>query len=82
MMFELAWKMTKDSLDMAWWAIIGSTEQTILNKVETRLGVLEAGNLQGHISRLTHRQEIDPNAEQQSLVKVTYDREYPSSSKK
>lgn len=76
MMFEMAWKMSKDCLDMAWWAIIGATEQSILNKVESRISVLEAGSLQGHVSRLTHRQGVGTESQQHSTVKVTYDREY------
>lgn len=77
--FEMAWNMSKDNLDMAWWAIVGSTEQSILNKVESRVTVLEEGILQAHVSRLTHRQgiNIDKQQQQQSIVKVTYDKEYP-----
>ncbi|XP_018344949.1 PREDICTED: cell division control protein 45 homolog [Trachymyrmex septentrionalis] len=75
--FEMAWNMSKDNLDMAWWAIIGSTEQSILSKVESRITVLEEGSLQAHVSRLTHRQGIDieKQQQQQSIVKVTYDKD-------
>jgi len=77
--FEMAWNMSKDNLDMVWWAIVGSTEQSILSKVESRISVLEEGSLQAHVSRLTHRQgvDIDKQQQQQSIVKVTYDKEYP-----
>lgn len=75
----MAWNMSKDNLDMAWWAIVGSTEQSILSKIESRISVLEEGALQAHVSRLTHRQgvDIDKQQQQQSIVKVTYDKEYP-----
>ncbi|XP_024882547.1 cell division control protein 45 homolog [Temnothorax curvispinosus] len=75
--FEMAWNMSKDNLDMAWWAIVGSTEQSILSKVESRISVLEEGSLQAHVSRLTHRQgvDIDKQQQQQSIVKVTYDKD-------
>ncbi|XP_029158158.1 cell division control protein 45 homolog [Nylanderia fulva] len=75
--FEMAWNMSKDNLDMAWWAIVGSTEQSILSKVESRIAVLEEGNLQAHVSRLTHRQgvDIDKQQQQHSIVKVTYDKD-------
>nr|XP_012231749.1 PREDICTED: cell division control protein 45 homolog isoform X2 [Linepithema humile] len=75
--FEMAWNMSKDNLDMAWWAIVGSTEQSILNKVESRISVLEEGSLQAHVSRLSHRQgvDIDKQQQQQSIVKVTYDKD-------
>ncbi|XP_032676361.1 cell division control protein 45 homolog [Odontomachus brunneus] len=76
LVFEMAWNMSKDNLDMAWWAIVGSTEQSILNKVESRITVLEEGSLQAHVSRLTHRQGADINKQQQqSTVKVTYDKD-------
>ena len=77
--FEMAWSMTKDNLDMIWWAIIGSTEQAILGKVESRLSVLDEGFLQAHVSRLTHKKgaEVDKQQQQQSAVKITYDKEYP-----
>lgn len=75
----MAWNMSKDNLDMAWWAIIGSTEQSILNKVESRIAVLEEGSLQAHVSRLTHKQsiDVDKQMQQQSVAKVIYDKEYP-----
>lgn len=75
----MAWNMSKDNLDMAWWAIVGFTEQSILSKVESRIAILEEGSLQAHVSRLTHRQGVDTDKQQQqqSIVKVTYDKEYP-----
>ncbi|GAB1869359.1 Cell division control protein 45 homolog [Camponotus japonicus] len=75
--FEMAWNMSKDNLDMAWWAIVGSTEQSILTKIESRIAVLEEGSLQAHVSRLTHRQgiDVDKQQQQQSIVKVTYDKD-------
>lgn len=81
LIFEMAWNMTKDNLDMVWWAIIGSTEQAILGKVESRLSVLEEGSLQAHVSRLTHKgAEVDKQEQRQSTVKITYDKEYPFNS--
>lgn len=79
LIFEMAWNMSKDNLDMVWWAIVGSTEQAILGKVESRLSVLEEGSLQAHVSRLTHKQgvEVDKQQQQQSTVRITYDKEYP-----
>lgn len=58
---------------MVWWAIVGSTEQTILQKIEPRVSVVEAGQLQGHVSRLSHRQGVDAEKQQQSAVKIIYD---------
>ncbi|XP_076302103.1 cell division control protein 45 homolog [Lasioglossum baleicum] len=77
LIFEMAWNMSKDNLDMVWWAIVGSTEQAILGKVESRLSVLEEGSLQAHVSRLTHKQgvEVDKQQQQQSTVRITYDKD-------
>ncbi|KAG7196693.1 hypothetical protein KM043_016025 [Ampulex compressa] len=79
LVFEMAWNMSKDNLDMAWWAIIASTEQAILSKVESRLSVLEEGTLQAHVSRLTHKQGNEETGQQQqqphSAVRVTYDKD-------
>ena len=32
--YELAWKMSKDSKDLLWWAIIGHTALYLLKKIE------------------------------------------------
>lgn len=71
--FEMTWKMSRDTLDMAWWAIIGATEQSILNKIENQNSILEAANLQGHVSRLSHIRGVNGDRLQQSAIKVTYD---------
>ncbi|KAI4482776.1 hypothetical protein M0804_008629 [Polistes exclamans] len=74
--FEMAWHMSKDNLDMLWWAIIGSTEQAILSKVESQTSILEEGTLQAHVSRLTHKQGITNDKPcEQSIVRITYDKD-------
>ena len=80
LVFDMAWNMSKDSLDMVWWAIVASTEQAILGKIESRLSVLEEGSLQAHVSRLTHKQggEVDRQQhqeQQQSTLRITYDKD-------
>lgn len=55
MVFELAWKLTKDSMDLLWWAIVGITEQLVLGKIETAAYVLESDLIQSHVSRLTNK---------------------------
>ncbi|KAI4486866.1 hypothetical protein M0802_012266 [Mischocyttarus mexicanus] len=76
LIFEMAWHMSKDNLDMLWWAIIGSTEQAILNKVESQISVLEEGTLQSHVSRLTHKQGVTSDKPyEQSVVRITYDKD-------
>ncbi|XP_014224296.1 cell division control protein 45 homolog [Trichogramma pretiosum] len=73
--YEMSWQMSRDNLDMVWWAIIGSTEQAILNKVESSTSVLESGNLQSHVSRLTHARGGNIDKQQLSAIKVTYDKD-------
>ncbi|XP_003690923.1 cell division control protein 45 homolog isoform X1 [Apis florea] len=76
LMYEMAWSMSKDNLDMIWWAIVGCTERTILDKIESRLSILEEGFLQAHVSRLSHKQGTeDDKPQQQSAVKITYDKD-------
>ncbi|XP_046645795.1 cell division control protein 45 homolog [Daphnia pulicaria] len=54
LMFELAWKLSRDSNDLLWWAIIGVNEQQLLGKVESKTSVLDNGKLQSHMIRLAH----------------------------
>nr|CAG4641805.1 EOG090X08GG [Eurycercus lamellatus] len=54
LMFELAWKLSRDSNDLLWWAIIGVAEQQLLGKVETKTWVMDSGKLQSHMIRLAH----------------------------
>ncbi|XP_031840909.1 cell division cycle protein 45 [Nomia melanderi] len=78
LVFEMAWSMSKDNLDMLWWAIVSSTEQAILGKVESRLSVLEEGSLHSHVSRLTHKQGGETEKQQQqqqSTIRITYDKD-------
>lgn len=50
--FELAWKLSRDSLDLLWWAIVGITEQLVLGKIESSAYSLESAQLQSHVARL------------------------------
>ena len=36
-MYELAWKMSRDDNDLLWWAIIGLTEQLLYEKIDRYL---------------------------------------------
>lgn len=73
----MTWQMSRDNLDMLWWATIGSTEQIILNKIELSTNLLESDNLRNHVARLTHSRAGDIHNQQLSDVKVTFDTEYP-----
>lgn len=56
-MFELAWKLSKDNNDLLWWAIVGITEQVLLEKIEHSQYVLETGTLQSHVTRLAYNNQ-------------------------
>jgi len=56
-MYELAWKMSRDSNDLLWWAIVGHTEMYMNKKIEETRYVMDTGNLQNHVSRLNSRAE-------------------------
>ncbi|XP_068086609.1 cell division control protein 45 homolog [Anabrus simplex] len=70
-MFELAWKLSKDSNDLLWWAIVGATEQMLLNKIEYQQYILETGNLQNHVLRLGH-QVGDDETQSVSTLKISF----------
>ena len=50
-LYDLAWKMSRDTHDLLWWGIIGLTEQILLLKVEDEKHLLDAGTVRDHVSR-------------------------------
>ena len=52
LMYELAWKMSRDDNDLLWWSIIGHTEQFVMLKSEDDKYLIGSGNLRDHVSRL------------------------------
>jgi cell division control protein 45 len=68
--FELAWKLSKDSIDMMWWSIVGATEQLILGKIESSAYTLECDKMQSHVSRLTAKSN-DQNVN--TAVKINFE---------
>ncbi|CAG0912461.1 unnamed protein product [Notodromas monacha] len=55
MMFELAWKMTKDSNDLLWWAVVGMSEMLVNGKIRRDTYALELTRMQPHVLRLNPR---------------------------
>ncbi|XP_055626266.1 cell division control protein 45 homolog [Toxorhynchites rutilus septentrionalis] len=53
--FELAWRLSKDSVDLLWWAIVGVTEQFLLGKIESSAYTLVTDIIQSHVSRLNNK---------------------------
>lgn len=69
--YELAWKLTKDSPDLLWWAIVGTTEQLILGKIESSTYTLESDNIQSHVSRLTTKS--NDQTQTHNATKITFE---------
>ncbi|CAI6358306.1 unnamed protein product [Macrosiphum euphorbiae] len=51
-MYDLAWKLHRESVDVLWWGIIGVTEQFIFGKTENMLYLKEVELIGDHIGRI------------------------------
>ncbi|XP_059621894.1 cell division control protein 45 homolog [Phlebotomus argentipes] len=69
-LFELAWRLSKDSLDILWWAIVGVTEQLVMGKIESAAYTLECNQIQSHVSRLTNKASDNTI---QTAVRITFE---------
>nr|CAG4644068.1 EOG090X08GG [Lepidurus arcticus] len=49
---KLAWRLSRETNDLLWWAITGLTEQQLLGKIEGDDFLLSCGKLQSHVVRL------------------------------
>ncbi len=54
-MYELAWKMSKDTNDLLWLGILGLTDQWLHNRIDRDKYIDGINFLQGHVLRLNHR---------------------------
>ena len=43
-MYELAWKMSKDSNDLLWWAAVGLTHQYLYEKIDRYVAIVSGFN--------------------------------------
>lgn len=68
--FELAWKLSRDSLELLWWAIIGLTEQLVFEKIESASYVLESHKVQSHVARLTNKATDHSN---QNAIRIVFE---------
>lgn len=73
LMFELAWKISKDSNDLLWWGIIGVTDQYIHYKTPREKYIEDVMALQSHVSRLNHKDDEDIISI--NCLKIMYDDE-------
>ncbi|CAK8692483.1 cell division control protein 45 homolog [Clavelina lepadiformis] len=73
LVYELAWKMSKDNNDQLWWAITGVADQFQNKKIGRDKYVSSVLELQGHMSRLNHRDEDDDNTKSVNSVKISFE---------
>lgn len=57
LLYELAWRLTKDTNDLLWWAIVGHTDLWLSKKFDDDKFMLDTANLQNHVARLNNRAE-------------------------
>ncbi|KAK2558175.1 Cell division control protein 45-like protein [Acropora cervicornis] len=72
-MYELAWKMSKDSNDLLWWAAVGLTHQYLYEKIDSDKYVTDAQNLHEHVMRHNHGR--DDNGTSINCLKIGFDTE-------
>lgn len=53
-LFKLAWKLSRDSNQLLWCAIIGIFDQYVNHKLEVDKFIQYSNSLQSHVSRLSH----------------------------
>jgi len=78
LMYELAWKMSRDDNDLLWWSIIGHTEQFVMLKSEDDKYLIGSGNLRDHVSRLnitTSSSSEGENSRSIGCMKLKYQKE-------
>ncbi|KAK3576694.1 hypothetical protein CHS0354_024303 [Potamilus streckersoni] len=73
LLFELAWKMSKDSNDLLWLAINGVTDQLLHYKTPREKYIEDVMALQSHVSRHNHRDDADVISV--NCLKIMYDDE-------
>ncbi|KAL7645415.1 UNVERIFIED_CONTAM: hypothetical protein RMT77_003801 [Armadillidium vulgare] len=70
--YELSWKISKDSNELLWWAIVGQTYLYITEKIEQDNNLLVTASLQNHVSRLNHKTQDEKPLDS---IKITFDKE-------
>ncbi|KAG1655059.1 Cell division control protein 45 [Nymphon striatum] len=75
-LLELAWKMSKDTNDLLWWAIVGLTDQYISQKIEQNSYLMSLGTLQGFVTRHNHKSN-DENDVTVDTMKISFEKVYP-----
>ncbi|CAG2187763.1 CDC45 [Mytilus edulis] len=74
-MFELAWKMSKDTNDLVWLAVVGVTDQYIHFKTPRDKYIDDAMALESHVARHNHRGDDEDNIISINCLKIVFDEE-------
>ncbi|XP_063888720.1 cell division control protein 45 homolog isoform X2 [Scylla paramamosain] len=75
LMFELAWKLSKDSNDLLWLAIIGETEMVLHERSEPGKHLLTSASLQTHVSRLNPKPAEDAPRPPSDSLRITFEKD-------
>ncbi|XP_072164043.1 cell division control protein 45 homolog [Diadema setosum] len=71
-MYNLAWKRSKDTNDLLWWAIVGLTDQLLHKKIDREKYVSDVTELNRHVARHNHRGEDDENVVSVNSMKISF----------
>lgn len=71
--FDLAWKMSRDNNDLLWLSILGLAEQFVMKRVEQEKYVLSAASMQSHLSR--HNRAESGNLNSVSCMKISFEKD-------
>jgi cell division control protein 45 len=74
-LYELAWKLTRDNNELLWLAITGLTEQLLHEKTDREMYVTEMHRMQPHVLRLNRSEEETVSAV--NTMKINFVEEYP-----
>lgn len=73
LVFDLAWKMSRDNNDLLWLAILGLAEQYVMKKIEQEKYVLCAASMQSHLSR--HNRAESGCLNSVSCMKISFEKD-------
>ncbi|XP_028400506.1 cell division control protein 45 homolog [Dendronephthya gigantea] len=72
-LYELCWKMSKDSNLLLWWSVVGLTDQLINERIDNDKYVSDAQILHEHVLRLNH--DTGENGTSINCMKISFDHE-------
>ncbi|KAF2360802.1 CDC45 family [Trinorchestia longiramus] len=73
LMFELAWKLSKDTCDLLWLAIVALSSERLCSVREQHRLTLSAANLNTHVARLNHA--LNTDASEPAPDHITFQKE-------